>query len=213
MKSVRRMGPAGSENWNAMLDGAETILREQGYGALTSRRVAERVGVKQRLVYYYFRTMEDLIVATFRRLSVRELDRLAQALSSSRPLREIWQVCMHTSDARLVSEFMALANRIDELQTEVIQFIQNSRRLQVEALTAALERRSRKSSIEPGGLALLATSVALALTRESELGIQTGHKDIMTAIETFLAQVEPAAPSAKAAQRRATGVRPRATRK
>ena len=207
------MGPAGSENWNAMLDGAETILREEGYGALTSRRVAERVGVKQRLVYYYFRTMEDLIVATFRRLSVRELDRLAQALSSSRPLREIWQVCMHTSDARLVSEFMALANRIDELQTEVIQFIQNSRRLQVEALTAALERRSRKSSIGPGGLALLATSVALALTRESELGIKTGHKDIMTAIETFLAQVEPAAPSTKAAKRRSAGVRPPAKRK
>ena len=48
-----------------MLDSAEDILREEGYGALTSRRVAERLGVKQRLVYYYFRTMDDLIAETF----------------------------------------------------------------------------------------------------------------------------------------------------
>ena len=54
-----------------MLDGAEVILRDEGYGALTSRRVAECINVKQRLVYYYFKTMDDLIVETFRRLSLR----------------------------------------------------------------------------------------------------------------------------------------------
>jgi len=33
----RRMGPEGSDNWHAMLDGAEAILREEGHAALTSR--------------------------------------------------------------------------------------------------------------------------------------------------------------------------------
>jgi AcrR family transcriptional regulator len=51
-KSDRRMGPPGSDNWHAMLDGAEAILRDEGHAALTSRAVAERIGVKQRLVYY-----------------------------------------------------------------------------------------------------------------------------------------------------------------
>src|ERR1043166_1173025 len=58
-----------------MLDGAEGILRDEGYAALTSRAVAERCGVKQRLVYYYFQTMDELIVETFRRMAVRELER------------------------------------------------------------------------------------------------------------------------------------------
>ena len=79
VKSDRRMGPPGSENWHAMLDGAEDILREEGHAALTSRRIADRIGVKQRLVYYYFRTMDDLIVEMFHRRSEMELTRLREA--------------------------------------------------------------------------------------------------------------------------------------
>ena len=62
---ARRMGPSGSEVWHSILDGADDILREEGHAELTSRRIAERIGVKQRLVYYYFNTMDDLVVALF----------------------------------------------------------------------------------------------------------------------------------------------------
>jgi AcrR family transcriptional regulator len=187
---ARRMGPPGSTNWHAMLDGAEDILREEGYAALTSRRIAERIGVKQRLVYYYFQTMDDLIVETFRRLSLRELERLESARSSKRPLQEIWDVCIHTSDARLISEFMALANRSAGLRAEVIRYIEESRAIQVKALTASLKRKAA-GGIPPAGLALLATSVALSLNREAQLGIRAGHREIMAAIGQFLAKTEP----------------------
>jgi AcrR family transcriptional regulator len=187
---TRRMGPAGSANWHAMLDGTEDILREEGYAALTSRRIAERIGVQQRLVYYYFQTMDDLIVETFRRLAVRELERLRLARSSAHPLREIWDVCIHTSDARLISEFMALANRIDGLRAEVIRYIEESRAIQVKALTAALTRKSA-GTIPPSGLAVLATSLALSLNREAQLGVRAGHREIMAAIGDFLAKTEP----------------------
>lgn len=189
--STRRMGPAGSAIWHAMLEGAEDILREEGYAELTSRRIAERIGVKQRLVYYYFQTMDDLIVETFRRLSTRELDRLRRALSSDRPLHEIWSVCLHTSDARMISEFMALANRIDSLRTEVIRFIKESRAIQVQALTSALKRRSKATPVPPVGLALLATSLALALNREAQLGVDDGHAEINALISDFFSEVEP----------------------
>jgi len=187
---ARRMGPAGSANWHAMLDGAEAILREEGYAALTSRRIAERIGVKQRLVYYYFQTMDDLIVETFRRLSVRELERLRLALTSEHPLREMWDVCIHTSDARLISEFMALANRIGGLRAEVIHFIEESRAIQVKALKTMLKRKSG-GGIAPAGLALLATSLALSLNREAQLGVTAGHREIMAVIADFLAKTEP----------------------
>lgn len=187
------MGPPGSTNWHAMLDGAEDILREEGYAALTSRRISERIGVKQRLVYYYFQTMDDLIIEGFRRLSVRELARLRSAFSAERPLRRIWDVCIHTTDTRLISEFMALANRIEGLRAEVIKFIEESRAIQVKALAAALKRKP-KFRIPAAGLAMLATSVALALTREAELGISTGHNEIMTVIGDFLSEVEPPEP-------------------
>ena len=188
---ARRMGPAGSAMWSAMLDGAEDILRDEGYGAMTSRRIAERIGVKQRLVYYYFHTMDDLIVETFRRLSVRELERLARAMDSERPLRNIWDISIHTKDARLISEFMALANRIDRLRAEVVNFIEASRHIQVEALSAAMKARPDRGRIPPVGLAILATSVALTLNREGEVGVRTGHAEIAKVIRDLLKELEP----------------------
>jgi AcrR family transcriptional regulator len=189
--TARRMGPAGSANWHAMLDGAEDILREEGYAALTSRAVAERIGVKQRLVYYYFATMEDLIVETFRRLSVRELERMRGLLATRQPLRELWDVCIHTADARLISEFMALANRSAGLKAEVVAFIEESRAIQVQALAAAFGAKGRHGSLAPVGLALLATSVGLSLTREAELGMSMGHAEVAAAIGAFLSEMEP----------------------
>ncbi|MFK4872338.1 TetR family transcriptional regulator [Novosphingobium sp. ZW T3_23] len=189
--SERRMGPVGSENWLAMLDGAEAILREEGHAALSSRRVAEHIGVKQRLVYYYFRTMDDLIVATFRRLSERELKRLAAARSSDLPLREIWDVCIHTTDARLISEFMALAGRIDGLGKEVIHFIEEARRIQTEAISEALVARSARLPMDADALALLATSLALSLTREADLGVSMGHEGAIAVVTRILDSLEP----------------------
>ena len=187
----RRMGPAGSANWTAMLNAAEAILREEGYGALTSRRVAERIDVKQRLVYYYFPTMDNLIIETFRQLCVRELELMSQALESERPLREVWNICIHTGDAPLISEFMALAHRIDGLQDEVISFIEKSRKLQITALTKALGRPKRTDQLQPAVIAMIATSLALALTREAELGISLGHRQTKAAIEQFFKEFEP----------------------
>jgi AcrR family transcriptional regulator len=188
---ARRMGPKGSEIWHAMLDAAEEILREDGYGALTSRQVAERIGVKQRLVYYYFRTMDDLIVETFRRLAERELDRLASALANERPLHELWDVYFHaSSDTRLVSEFMALANRVATLREEVRAFIEESRRRQVSALSAAMGAGAKGDALAPVAAAIFATSTALAMHRETELGIDTGHAEVIAGIEAFIARFE-----------------------
>jgi len=185
------MGLEGSANWNAILDSAEDILREEGYGALTSRRIAERIGIKQRLIYYYFHTMDDLIVRTFRRLAERDLQRLARTLASVRPLHEVWHFCINTTDARLISEFMALANRIEPLRTEVISYIEETRRIQVAALKQAMKRAGSKSSLSPVAGVLLATSLGLTLVREAELGVNTGHNEVGAFIRQFLAEIEP----------------------
>lgn len=173
-----------------MLDAAEQILCEEGYGALTSRNVAERIGVRQRLVYYYFRTMDELIVETFRRLAIREKDRLRRALESEHPLRDLWNIHVVTTDTRLVSEFMALANRIEALREEVRDFIEESRRLQVAALDQAMAKARTDSSLPAIAAAILATSAALAMHREAAIGIRTGHAEVRAAIEHFIAAHE-----------------------
>ena len=197
MASDRRMGPVGSVNWLAMLDGAEAILCEEGYAALTSRRVAERVGVKQRLVYYYFRTMEDLTVETFRRLVIRDLERLHKAAASDRPLREIWHIYTdkntYSNDPRLISEFMALAYRIDALRSEVASYIEEVRRIQTEVLTAALTRKGIETPIAQVALDVFMQGAALLLNREAGIGVTTGHAEALASINASLDWLEPLA--------------------
>lgn len=190
MATVRRMGPKGSDIWLAMLDAAEQILCEDGYGALTSRNIAERIGVKQRLVYYYFRTMDELIVETFHRLADREIERFEKALETNRPLDEIWNIIVNTTDTRLVSEFMALANRIEPLRVEVKRYIEQSRRLQVQALTDAMAQSGVKSDLAPIAAAIFATSATLAIHREAQIGITEGHDAVKAVIDAFIARLD-----------------------
>jgi AcrR family transcriptional regulator len=189
--SKRRMGPVGSANWHAMLDAAEGILSEDGYGALTSRSIADRLGVKQRLIYYYFQTMDDLIVELFRRSASRARERLSEICSSEQPLRALWAIATHGNDPRLISEFMALASHIDQLKLEVVAFISEERAMQIEVLSAALERHAGVPLLRPAAMALLASSLALALNREEHLGITAGHAQIADAVEALLDTLEP----------------------
>ncbi|PLK26721.1 TetR/AcrR family transcriptional regulator [Novosphingobium sp. TH158] len=184
------MGQRGSANWLSMLEAAEEILREEGSRALTTRRVAEKLGVKQRLVYYYFKTMDDLVVEAFRKVAHREIERLELAVRSDHRLQELWKVCVYTLDPRLIAEFMALANRIEALREEVVDFIRTSRKLQVEALTSALARKPELTRIPPKALAILGSSAALSILRERDLGIDLGHEGTLAMIEGFLASAD-----------------------
>ena len=193
--SERRMGPPGSDNWHAMLDGAEDILREEGHAELTSRRIAERIGVKQRLVYYYFRTMDDLIVDMFRRSSERDLQRLREVCQTPQSLRQLWEISYNSQDARLISEYMALSNRIPGLRAEVIRFIEESRAIQVQAIADTIARKqgkskSAKAAISPEALAIMATSLGLTLNREDQLGVSSGHAEALAVLDAFLADLE-----------------------
>ncbi len=191
MASERRMGPRGSEIWHSMLDAAEVILRDFGYGALTSRRIAEQIGVKQRLVYYYFQTMDELIVETFRRLASRDLERMKLGLSSNHSLREIWDVCIHTTDTRMVQEFMALANRSEPLRAEVQEYIETSREMHVSALAGAMRDTGLDKLMSPEAAAIFGAAAALAVHREAQVGVTTGHANVIAVIDGFIARLDP----------------------
>lgn len=192
MASNRRMGPIDSEMAESMMEAAEVILKEEGYAALTSRRITEYLGVKQRLLYYYFRTMDELVQQSFKRLSVRELERLKTAVSSDRPLHEIWDVSVNTSDARLVSEYMALANHNEGIREEVVKFIEQSRKIQIKALKKAMQAHGSGENLPQAEVvAFLGTSLALALNREASLGVTLSHAAVKKMISAFFETVEP----------------------
>ena len=45
-----------------LLDAAERLLVDVGYGAITARKLAEEAGANLGLVHYYFGSMEELFL-------------------------------------------------------------------------------------------------------------------------------------------------------
>src|ERR1700740_1877538 len=100
----------GANRRAAILRAATEILQDEGYAAVSSRRVAERAGLKSKLVHYYFRTMEELFVAVYERSEKEFLQRHLEAATSSSPIRALWELSLQAKRTRLSQELLALGN-------------------------------------------------------------------------------------------------------
>src|SRR5436305_15346253 len=107
---TRRIGAPGAKNRGLLLDAAERLMIEEGYAAVTSRRLAAKAGLKPQLVHYYFRTMDDLFLEVFRRRADGDLAGFERAVAADGSLRNLWRLNNDQRGARFTMEFVALAN-------------------------------------------------------------------------------------------------------
>jgi AcrR family transcriptional regulator len=173
----RRIGAEDSKTRAQLLDAAEALLREEGYAAVTSRRVAARAGLKPQLVHYYFRTMDDLFLEVFRRGADANLAAFEQAIAADGSLRNLWKLNADARAAAFTIEFVALANHRKEIRAEIARYAERFRAAQMEAVTAALaDLGIPKSELPPAVALLLMTGVSQVLALEDALGVSAGHE-------------------------------------
>jgi AcrR family transcriptional regulator len=193
---ARRMGAPDSKTRAALLDVTAQIMIEEGYAAATSRRVAAKAGVKPALVHYYFRTMDDLFLALFRRGAEANLKRYAQALASDKPLRALWELSSEPVGTVLLSEFRALANHRKAIRAEIADYAERFRALQINALTALLpDVGITAEDALPAVVAVITTGLAQILATEDVLGITAGHAETLAFVERYLDRFEGQRPS------------------
>ena len=186
MTATRRIGAEDSATRTALLDAALRLMVDEGYAAVTSRRVAAEAGLKPQLVHYYFRTMDDLFLALVRRGAEQSLERLAQALASPQPLQALWEFSSDPAGATLQIEIAALANHRKAVQAEALAFAEQFRRLQLDALTDAFAQ----SGIEPEAAVVAIDGLARFLVMEAQLGLTIGHAQVRALVERQLDQLE-----------------------
>ena len=188
MASARRIGAPEAKNRVVLLDAAEQLLLEEGYAAVTSRRVAEKAGLKPQLVHYYFRTMEDLFLAVFRRMAEEGLSVLTTALASPQPLWALWRFSTHArghpADDGIHGpgespQGAAGGNRL-------LRRTFPGRAEQGDRRGARALRRSSTSDVPPVVWTVFATSVSQALVMERALGMTTGHAETFAYCEKWI---------------------------
>lgn len=185
------MGPQDSATSQAILDGAESVLQTRGYGAITSRSIAEEAGVKHQLVYYYYKDIDELLLAAFKRRMDRGIERLKEDARSDRPVRAIFEDFYNSIDAWLDFEYMALANQHDGVRQEIVRFQTEARAIQVGIIERAYaQKQFDPALIPPPALAFLITHVSMALVREKGTGFTDGHAEIRETVDRFFKRLE-----------------------
>ena len=193
--SSRRIGAPDSKTRAQLVDAAEQLLLEEGYAAVTSRRVAATAGLKPQLVHYYFRTMDDLFVEVFRRRAEENIARFERAIAADGSLRNLWRLNADTRGAVFTVELVALANHRKAIRAEIARYAERFRAVQLDALAAALAADGiGPDELPPVAALLLMTGLSQVLALEQALGVTAGHADTVAFIERALAQLEPATP-------------------
>ncbi|BBA90152.1 transcriptional regulator [Mycobacterium pseudoshottsii JCM 15466] len=191
MTSARRIGAPDAKNRGVLLDTAEQLMIEEGYAAVTSRRVASEAGLKPQLVHYYFRAMEELFLELFRRRAEAGLRAQAQALQSPKPLWALWRLGSDPAFARISMEFMALANHRKALRAEIAHYAERFRDEQRRVITAALQRYGVDSQdVPPVVWTVLMASLSRFLVLEKALGMSGGHAETIELVESYLRRLE-----------------------
>jgi AcrR family transcriptional regulator len=185
--AVRRIGAETSATRALIVQAAEGLIREEGYAAVSTRRIAARAGLKPSLVHYYFPTTDDLLIELSRR-GADESDRMIEeALASPEPLQALWRFFVDTSRTAMALEFMAMANHREAVRAHMAQHSEAMRQRQVEILRHVLgDRLLGPDGCPPAGLSVVLAGIGRAIVMEENLGVRSGHDEALAYVRDWL---------------------------
>lgn len=175
-----------------LLDATEQVMCEAGYASVTAARVAKKLGLGQPLIYYYFKSIDDLLVAAYQRRTTRLIGQLEQALSLERPMHALWRLYNDPADAALTMEYMALANHNPRIRRETVKFGTVARKTEFAALARLRHSLPIDAAIAPPYvITIVIESISRVLALEAGLGLSGGHAETRAFIEWCLSKIEP----------------------
>lgn len=182
-----------------LLAAAKAVMEEEGYAAVTSRRVAAKAGLKPQLVHYYFAGMDDLLLELFRTLAEEIMELQAAALQTERPLHEIWKFLSNGNRRILLEQFLLMSRYHPGIQREMQKFGEIYRREQIVLMESLL----REGDIapfpwSPEFLAILFNALSRAMAVEPSYGLDLGSKEAMESLYWFLDKFDKQVPQAEA---------------
>jgi AcrR family transcriptional regulator len=190
--AARRVGAETSATRGVILEATEQLILEDGYGVVSTRKVAARAGLKPSLVHYYFPTTDDLLLAVSRR-GADESDRLIEeALASDDPLRALWNFFIDTSRTAMALEFMALANHREALRAHMARHCEAMREREVRIFRKLIGNRLEgPDGLAPEALSVVLAGIGRAIVMEESLGVTAGHEEAIAFVGQWLDKLVP----------------------
>lgn len=166
-------------------------MLEEGYAAVSTRRVGAVAGTDKALVHYYFGTMDDLFIALFRRSAEARAAQLGAAFTAPQPLWALWDALHDVSTSRLVAEFIALGNHRKAVRTVMADNSRKFRRMQMDRLAAALESYGLDTAEwSPSAVIVLLSAISRHVRTDEEFGVGLGADDAVRLVERHITSLE-----------------------
>ena len=191
MASTRRIGAADSKTRAKLLDVAERLMIEEGYPAVTSRRLGREAELSNQLVHYYFRTMDDLFLEVFRRRAEEGFARFRKAMDANPSLRTVWSFSGGGPGAGFNIEFAAMANHRKAIRTEMARYADQFRTMQLDAIAEVLAGHpTLPEGLTPDVILVAMTGVAQTMALEQALGVTAGHDATLAFIDDLVDRLD-----------------------
>lgn len=173
-----------------LLDAAESVFREEGYGAATVRRIAKQAGMTHQAVFYYFGSQDEMLLTLLRRVTESYYAHLEKALNSASPVRGLWDLVSDPNSTKIGLEFIALANHNEAIRAELASNAVKIRALEAEAVKRHLEQKGIEPLLSPELVSILTNGLARLLVQEAMLGIHAGHEEAEALVDESLRNFE-----------------------
>jgi AcrR family transcriptional regulator len=105
---LERRNQAAAETRSAILEAARTTILVDGYGALSTRRVAELAGVPLSQIHYHFGSKRRLVLAVLDAENARLLRRQTEMYDRPEPLWVRWDRACDFLEADLASGYVRI---------------------------------------------------------------------------------------------------------
>ncbi len=97
----------------SILDAARSVLRERGYGSLSTREVAAVAGVPLSQIHYHFGSKQGMVLALFEYMNARLLERQDAMFADSRlTLSEQWDLACDYLDDDLATGYVRVLQEL-----------------------------------------------------------------------------------------------------
>lgn len=166
-------------------------MLEEGYAAVTTRRIGKKAGLNSALVSYYFDTMDGLFIALFRRGAQETQAQWDRVLASSQPLWGTWDLLRDESHTARTMEFIALANHRKAIRAEIATAAKRFHQMQRKVLADALQGYGVDVDEWPASAVIvMLTGIARYLLIEQAFDVHLGHAETVALVEEHIRRLE-----------------------
>jgi AcrR family transcriptional regulator len=134
-----------TETRAALIEAAIAVLRESGFAGASARRIAQRAGCNQALVFYHFGSVNDLLMAALEEVSARRMAAYRELLDRTGTLAEliagartVFEADLDAGHVTVLTEMISGAQSVPGLGERVTACLAPWRDFAAEAVRAVL---------------------------------------------------------------------------